>query len=340
VDVRALDAAIDGAFQAIGRSGVPDTRALLVVHHGTIIAERYAPGFARDTRFQSWSVAKSITHALVGILVGQGRLDVHAPADVSAWRHDGDPRGGITLEQLLRMTSGLDGPDDDDRPLASFALEMTYGAGARDTAAFAETARLVHPPGTHWAYSTPSTAIVAQILGRTVGGGREGMLAFMRDALFAPLGMTSAVPEFDAAGTFEGGMFVHATARDYARFGLLYLRDGIWDGRRVLPEGWVDFARTITSAPENGVYGAHFWVNGAPSAAPMQFPLLLDGPASVFGASGANGQKILLVPTRDLMILRFGHVDAIGYPTLQRSLAAIAGAFPEPARRAAASSAP
>src|SRR5262249_36762750 len=159
-------------------------------------------------------------------------LDIHGPADVAAWRREGDPRGPITLEQLLQMTSGLDSPDDDEHPTRSFPMEMTYGAGALDIAAFAQAAPLVHPPGTYWAYSTASTTIVCHLIGRAVGGGRDGMLTFMRGELFEPIGMRSVIPEFDSAGTFEGGMFVHATARDYARFGLLYLRDGVWDGKR------------------------------------------------------------------------------------------------------------
>jgi CubicO group peptidase (beta-lactamase class C family) len=329
VDRRVLETGITLAFEAIGRSGLPDTRALLVVHRGAIVTERYASGFGAESRFQSYSVAKSITHALVGILVRQGKLDVHAPADVAAWHREGDPRGAITLEQLIRMTSGLDGADDDDRPLRSFPIEMTYGAGARDVAAFAEALPLVHPPGTHWAYSTASTTIVAHLIGRAVGGGRDGMLTFMHDELFAPLGMHSVVPEFDSAGTFEGGMFVHATARDYARFGLLYLRDGVWDGKRILPDGWVDFARTAAPASNNGVYGAGFWVNGKPADAPMQFRILAGGPDSTFGASGVFGQLIVIVPTRDLLVVRLGLVDAITYPVIKESLALVVAAFPD-----------
>jgi CubicO group peptidase (beta-lactamase class C family) len=302
---------------------------MLVVHRGAIVGEHYAPGTTAESRFQSYSVAKSVTHALVGILVRQGKLDIHRPADIAAWRAAGDPRGGITLAQLLQMTSGLDHPDDDDRPFRSFGVEMTYGAGATDTAAFATGAPLAHPPGSHWAYSTASTAIVAYLVGRAVGGGRDGMLTFMHDQLFAPLGMRSAVPEFDLAGTFEGGMFVHATARDYARFGLLYLRNGIWDGEQILPTGWVDFARTRAPPPNNGVYGAGFWTNGIPSAAPMQYPILPGQPDSVFGASGVFGQLIIIVPTRDLLVVRLGRSEAITYPVMKESLARIVGAFPD-----------
>jgi CubicO group peptidase (beta-lactamase class C family) len=338
VDRRALESGLELAFAALGRGGLPDTRAVLVVHRGAVVVERYAPGFGSDSRFQSYSVAKSITHALAGVLVRQGRLDIHRPADVVAWRGEGDPRRRITPEQLLQMTSGLDNADDDDTPLRSFSIEMTYGAGAADIAAFAAAAPLAHPPGTHWAYSTASTTIVAHLLGRAVGGGRDGMLTFMREQLLAPLGMRSAVPEFDLAGTFEGGMFVHATARDYARFGLLYLRDGVWGGERILPAGWVDFARTAAPAPNNGVYGAGFWLNGQPSAAPMQFPILHGAPESAFGASGVFGQWVVIVPTRDLLVVRLGgFVDASKYPTLKQSLARIVEAFPdEPAAAGAA----
>src|SRR5262249_20613213 len=243
IDGKRLDAALDAAFAPVSANGLPDTRALLVVHGGTIVAERYAPGFGPDSRLQSWSMAKTVTQALVGILVGQKRLDLHAPAPVPAWHAPGDPRGAITLDQLLHMTSGLDNADGGEGP-DSFASRLLFGPGSRDVFAYASTVASVHAPDTHWAYSTGTSMIVAGIVGRTVGGGPDGMRDFMRRELFEPIGVRSAVPEFDAAGTFLGGAGVWATARDGARLGLLYLRDGVWDGRRVLPEGWVDYSRT------------------------------------------------------------------------------------------------
>lgn len=325
VDADELGRRIDAMF-ASREDGVADTRALVVVEGGRIVVERYADGFGPDNRFVSWSMAKSVTHALVGILVRDGRLDLGSPAPVPEWPA-GDPRHAITLEQLLWMTSGLDNGDGKPDGASFFAAELLFGRGEHDAAAFAANVPLLRPPGTYWAYSTATSALVAGIVGRQVGGGRDGMLQFMRSELFEPLGMTSAVPEFDAKGTFLGGASLWATARDWARFGLLYLRDGLWDGRRVLAEGWVDRARTPAPAANNGSYGAHFWLSRPPAQG--QWPTLADSESSAFMASGANGQVVMMVPTRDLVLVRLGEAHAIEEPEVIRLLGQIAGVFPE-----------
>jgi CubicO group peptidase (beta-lactamase class C family) len=325
VDVARLGAALDGAFTAVGHSGLPDTRAVLAVHRGVLVAERYAPGFTRDSRFQSWSMAKTVTQALLGILVRQGRLDVGATAPVPAWQGADDPRGAITIDHLLHMTSGLDNADGGEAP-DSFGSRLLFGVGARDVLGFATDVALRHPPGTHWAYSTGTSMILAGIAGRTVGGGRDGLVAFMRAELFGPLGMRSAVPEFDPTGTFLGGAFMWASAHDWARFGLLYLRDGVWEGRRVLPEGWVDYSRTPAPAPNNGVHGAHLWVNETPKEG--QFQPLPGLPSSVFSMAGNAGQFVVMVPTRDLVIVRLGEMQASTWRDASGILAAIGSAFP------------
>jgi CubicO group peptidase (beta-lactamase class C family) len=176
--------------------------------------------------------------------------------------------------------------------------------------------------------------LLARAAGEAAGGGREAALAFMRRELFEPLGIRSAVPEFDAAGSFLGGGFVWMTARDWARFGLLYLRDGVWGAegngasvRRILPEGWVDFSRSAAPAPNNTTFGAHLWRNVAP--APDQFPRLLpDGPDSVFSAQGAYGQLVVMVPTHDLVIVRLGELDGYDFTALTPLLAEILASFP------------
>jgi CubicO group peptidase (beta-lactamase class C family) len=322
VDRTDLDAAVASIFTAVGRGGVPDTRALLVVHRGAIVVERYASGFGPDSRFQSWSMAKSITQALVGILVRQGKLDVGAAADVPAWRADGDPRRAVTLDQLLHMTSGVANEDDLDDPADSVVTRMLFGDRSARMAEYAASLPLAHPPGSRWAYSTATSMIVADIVQRAAAGGKEAMLDFMRRELFDPLGMRSAVPEFDAGGTFMGGGFFHASARDYARFGYLYLRDGVWEGRRILPEGWVDYTR---AAPPSGNYGAHFWLNLPP--AERQYVLLPGGPPSAFGATGNEGQMIVVVPTHDLVAVRLGEMHACSWKTVTADLAAIVAAF-------------
>jgi CubicO group peptidase (beta-lactamase class C family) len=328
VDRAALERALDHAFATSGRGGLKNTRALLVVHRGALVTERYAPGFDPATRFHSWSMAKSVTQALVGILVREGRLDVLAPAPVPAWREPGDPRGVLTLNHLLHMTTGLqnsdghggEGPD-------SFMARLIFGTEAVDQAAFASSVPLAEKPDTHWAYSTGTSTILAWIAQRSAGGTRDALLAFMRRELFEPLGITSGVPEFDAAGTFMGGGFFWADARDWARFGYLYLRDGVWEGRRILPEGWVDYTRTPAPAPNNSTHTAHFWVNADPKEG--QFGLLPRGsPESIFCASGAYGQWVCMVPTHDLLIVRLGEMHGLTWDQVKRPLGKVIDAFP------------
>jgi CubicO group peptidase (beta-lactamase class C family) len=325
VDAAALENIAGAAFAARGPGGDPDTRALLLVHRGRVVFERYAPGFHRDSRFQSWSMAKNVTQALIGILVRQGRLDLKAPADVPAWKSEGDPRGAITLDDLLHMSSGLDNADGEERE-RSLVAELLFGRGSADMAAFGAAFPLTREPGTHWAYSTATSMIVADIAGRTIGGGREGILDFMHRELFDPLGMRSAVPEFDASGHFAGGVFMHASARDYARFGLLFLRDGVWGGRRILPGGWVDYTRTPAPAANNGTYGAHFWLNYEPG--PDQFANLPGGPESAFSVNGASGQFIMLIPTHDLILVRLGELHSSSEAEISGTLAEIVKLFP------------
>jgi CubicO group peptidase (beta-lactamase class C family) len=325
VDRAALAAALERTFSSKSPEGAPNARALLVVQHGSVVLERYAPGFDATSRFHSWSMAKSITQALVAILVQQGRLDVSAPAPVPLWQSD--ERRALTLDQLLHMTSGL--ANDDDRGGsggASMVADLIFGRGAADQAAFASSVPLVHDPDEHWAYSTATSTIVADIVQREVGGTRDAMLAFMHTELLGPLGMSGAIPEFDASGTFMGGGFFWASARDWARFGYLYLRDGIWDGKRILPEGWVRYTRTLAPAPNNWTYSAHFWINGEPQG--DQFTLLPGAPESVFCASGAYGQWVCMVPTHDLLLVRLGESRDLGWDEMKGALVDVIAAFP------------
>jgi CubicO group peptidase (beta-lactamase class C family) len=283
------------------------------VHRGRLVFERYAEGRGAADTFPSWSMAKSMLHAVVGILVGDGRLDVRAPAPLAAWRREGDPRGAITLEQLLRMVDGLDFVELYEPTGYSDVVAMIFGAGKEDVAAYAIARPLLHPAGTYWSYSSGTSNVVARIAGDAVGGGPEAMLAFLRERLFGPIGMASAKPRFDAAGTFIGSSFVFATAHDFARFGLLYLRDGTWDGARLLPRGWVDHARSETPA-SIGRYGAHWW-------------LALDG-SGIFTANGFQGQYIAIDPARDLVVVRLGVSTPAQRVDVVRGLRTITRAFP------------
>ncbi len=313
VDAASLDRVVHTlvAEPDVERTG--ETYALLFVHRGRIVAEAYGFGRDRDTPLVSWSMAKSITHALVGVLVREGRLDVHAPAPVPAWAGNADPRRAITTEHLLRMCDGLDFVEVYLPEGRSDVIVMLFQTGKDDVAAYAEARSLAREPGTYWNYSSGTSNVVAAIVGRAVGGSESAMGDFMHRELFGRLGMDSAQPRFDAAGNFIGSSYVFATARDFARFGLLYLRDGFWNGERVLPEGWVDHARSL-SIPSFDQYGAHWW-------------LARDG-SGIFHASGFHGQYIVVCPTRDLVVVRLGDTDEALRPHVKHLLRDAVEAFP------------
>jgi CubicO group peptidase (beta-lactamase class C family) len=285
---------LDFAFSDPAPETMGETHAFLAVQGGKIVAERYWRGFTETSTHHSWSQAKSITQALIGILVREGKVDIHAPADVPEWQGTDDPRRNITLDQLLRMSSGLKFAEDYVDAGVSDVIEMLFGSGKDDVAAFAANSPLIHPPGSAWSYSSGTSNIVARCAARALGASGDAFRAFMFRELFEPLGMASATPKFDAAGTFIGSSFCYCTARDFARFGLLYLRGGVWDGKRILPDGWADYARSPTPVPETEEmgYGAHWWLGMA-------------GPGS-FSANGYEGQYTVLVPELDLILVRNG----------------------------------
>lgn len=292
-----------------------ETHAVLVIQGGQIIVERYAAGYGPDKTFRSWSMAKSITHALAGILVGKGMISPDSLVRAPEWQAEGDPRQAITLDHLLRMSSGLAFVEDYVDDQVSDVLEMLYGPGRADVAAYAAGQALIHPPGAVCSYSSGTTNILARFLADLAGQNGEGFEAFMRGALFDPIGMRSAQPKFDAVGTFIGSSFCFCTAEDFARFGLLYLRDGVWNGHRLLPEGWVDAARSPGPAqPAEGLgYGAHWWLG-------------MGGPGS-FSANGYQGQFILIVPQDDLIIVRHGASPLQEAEALQNWMGALAACF-------------
>ena len=289
------------------------TLALLVVWRGRVVLERYAPSCGPDATLVSWSVAKSMLHALVGILVRDGKLDPRARADHPAWRAPGDPRAAITLEQLLRMRSGLAWREDYVDAQRSDVIEMLFGRGRDDVAAFAGESPLAAAPDTEWCYSSGSSNLVAWLAGRAIGGGADACAAFLRRELFARIGMASATARFDAAGSWIGSSFVFATARDFARFGLLYLRGGIWEGERVLPERWADHARTPTPGSA-GEYGAHWW--------------LPPGDEGMFSANGYRGQYVFVAPARDVVAVRLGQSTAEQQPLVRQWLAELVAQLP------------
>lgn len=322
VDRDKLTALLDQAFADPPPEAFPGTRAVLIVHRGMLVAERYAPGFGADRRFLSQSVAKTVLGALAGIAVRDGRLALDAPAPVARWK-EGDPRRAITLRHLLRMTDGLDFREAYFNLLTSDVLPMLFGDGRGDMAVYAAGRPLAAAPGTRWSYSSGTANLVSGLVRDAAGGTREGYLAFMKRELFDFIGMTSAEPEFDAAGTFVGSSWLHATGRDWARFGLLMLRGGVWEGRRVLPEGWVDFMRTPQS---NGLYGAMTWLNAGPEKR------VANAPADLFMATGHRGQVVAMIPSKDLVIVRFGRTAYADYAGMYWWIGEVIATFPDVTR--------
>jgi CubicO group peptidase (beta-lactamase class C family) len=275
-------------------------KAIVIVKDGHVIAERYAPGFTLDTPLLSYSVAKSFTNALLGILVRQGRLRIDQPVGAPEWKQPADPRNAVLIDDLLRMDSGIDAPETGSGfdPVS----QMLYGKD--DMAAFAAGFPLKESPRTQWEYTSANTLILDRLLGATVGGGAPGMRAFADQELFAPLHMDHVTMEFDGAGTFVGSAHVYAPARDYARLGQLFLADGVGpDGQRILPEGWVEYSRRSTLGSP---YGAGFWTNDGPSA-PAAARVARGFPKDGFFASGNRGQRIYIIPSEHLIVARFGY---------------------------------
>lgn len=273
------------------------TRALVVIRDGRLVGESYAAGFSPETRFLSWSMAKSVTSALIGVLVGEGLIDPAAPASVPEWGKPGDPRAGITIEHLLHMSSGLAFSEEYDAP-SSDVVTMLYRSS--DMAAFAASKALAHDPGAVFAYSSGTTNILQRLMRASLSENGRSYLSFAHEALFDRIGVGSAMFEPDASGVQVGSSYLYATARDWARLGQLYLDDGVWAGQRVLPEGWVEYSRRPAPASK-GDYGAHIWLNG--DAEDPMFPGL---PSDVFAFSGHDGQYVVIVPDKRLVIVRLG----------------------------------
>ncbi|MEM8618796.1 MAG: serine hydrolase [Actinomycetota bacterium] len=308
-----LDAVVGDLFDRPPDEGT--SLALMVLQGGDVIAERYGvqPANAfEDERvidasstLISWSMAKSMVHAATGILVADGLLDLDAPAPVPEWR--GTDKADITTLDLLEMRSGLRFVEDYVDDEISDCIEMLFGDSGPSHAGYTAAKPRIHSPGTVWNYSSGETNVICRIIGDIVAGGVGGlagdrqqqMLNFLDERLFGPIGMTSAAPKFDDAGDFVGSSYVYATARDFARFGELYRNDGVAPtGTRVLPAGWSDHARhKVADDPDTGLgYGRHWWV----------WP---DWPGSL-SCNGHEGQYIVVVPDRDVVVVHLGKTSA------------------------------
>jgi CubicO group peptidase (beta-lactamase class C family) len=300
----ALKAALDHAFEEPATPPLRRTKAVVVVRDGRVIAERYAEGIGIDTQLLGFSMTKSVINALIGVMTQQGLLSPSIPAPVPTWRSGSDPRREIEIEHLMRMTTGLALDETNSGFDPSSQMVFLHD----DMAGFAVSAPLIAPPGTRWHYSSGTTQILARIV-RDVAGGPEQSLILAWRGLFNPLGMRHVTLEFDAAGTLQGTAYMLASARDWARFGLLYLNDGVVGGRRILHEDWVDFCAAATLDTD---YGAGFWTNRSEHEH-ARGRVRMGIPRDAFFASGDLGQRIFIIPSQRLVVVRLGDsVDPSG----------------------------
>jgi CubicO group peptidase (beta-lactamase class C family) len=293
-----LDAAIKYAFGEPTIKEQRQTRAVLVVYNGRLIAEKYAEGYSVNSKQLGWSMTKSIMNALIGILVKQGKLDINNRAPISEWKND--ERREITIANLMHMSSGL---GYSHFPVASIDLtNMLFKEG--DMSASTINKSLKNKPGTVFYYSNGTANILSHIIRKTVGD--KDYYRFPYEQLFYKLGMYNTELEVDASGTFVGSSYCYATARDWARFGLLYLNDGVWNGERILPEGWVNFTATASNARNDSKaekYGALWWVNEGDKNNPVnrKYPHV---PPDCFSCEGYEGQSVWVIPSKKLVVVR------------------------------------
>lgn len=299
IDSFALANAVENIFRETDTLNPNRTRAIIVLYNNQIIAEQYAPGFLKSTRLTGWSMTKSVTSAITGILVKENRLNIDSPASVPEWQDRKDNRHQITVRHLLQQTSGLEFEEIYSK--SSHATRMLCQKG--DMGAYAASLPLKRPPGTQFHYSSGNTNILSRIIRQMIGD--NNYHAFPYESLFYKIGMYSVVLEPDASGTFVGSSYCFATARDWARFGLLYLNNGLCNGEQILPEGWVKESVTPSGATEQGQYGFKWWLNAGEKGRSENrlFPSL---PEDMFYADGFEGQNVFIIPSKKLVVVRLG----------------------------------
>lgn len=307
-----------------------ETRAVVVMANGKIAAERYAPGYGPGTRLISWSMAKTITATMIGLLASDGRLALDEPAPIPRWQRPGDPRAAITIRHLLQMRSGLDHTEAGEVPVESSEVRMLFLDGRDDMAQWAEEQPLEAEPGAKFEYSSNTTVILADIAARILTDNsrdpetrRRAVADYLHARLFEPLGMTSMVPEFDAAGTLIGGSLMHATARDFAKFGEFLRNKGSVGGAQLLPRQWVE--AMVTPSPRSPHYGFQTWLNRPVENSPL-FPT--RAPPTLFAMIGHMGQYVLISPEQRLTVVRLGHSDDAQRQALMPKLADLVELYP------------
>lgn len=327
VNRKALARAVDALFSTPELS---ETRAVLVLHQGRIVAERYAPGFHEGTSFISWSMAKSVTAVMIGELVADGRLRIDEGVPIPAWQRSGDPRGEITLRQLLQMRSGLRHTEAGDPTYQSDEVRMLFLDGRDNMAAYGEAQPLEADPGSKFEYSSATTVILADLAARALTTSTDpavriqAVREYLQTRLFEPLGMKSMVPEFDSSGTLIGGSLIHGSARDWAKFGEFLRNRGAVKGAQLVPSAWIDFM--TASSPVSPNYGGQLWLNRAVPGGGQQWA---GAPASAFSMNGHLGQYVIVSRENGVTVVRLGKTqDNLGRP-VQEALVRIITLFPK-----------
>lgn len=313
-----------------------ETRALVVMQGGRVIAERYAPGYGPDTRLISWSMAKSVTATLVGLMIADGRLALDEPAPVPEWQTPGDPRAKITLRHLLHMSSGLDHTELAEGDIEIFDADtpqMLFLDGRENIARYAETRPMEAEPGNKFEYSSATSNILADIMTRSLTDSkdpevrRDAMLEYARGRLFEPLGMKSAFIEFDRNGTMLGGSIIHATARDWAKFGEFLRNNGSVRAAQLLPTSWTRFMKTPSK--NDSSYGGHIWLNRVRNEGRDQVLFPGKAPSNIFAALGHLGQFVIVSPQHRLTIVRLGKTQDDQLDPVNDQLAKLISIFPK-----------
>jgi CubicO group peptidase (beta-lactamase class C family) len=315
-----------------------ETRAVVIMHGGIVVAERYAPGYGPDSKLISWSMAKTVTATLVGMMIADGRLALDEPAPIAAWQVPGDERRKITIRHLLHMASGIDHTEglDEEAGIPIYdgdTPRMLFMDGRDDVAHYAETRILEAQPGTKFEYSSATSHILVDIMTRALTDSkdplvrRNAMLEYAKGRLFDPLGMDSITPEFDRSGTMLGGSMMHATARDWAKLGEFLRNNGSVRGAQLLPVSWIKFMRT--SSPQDAAYGGHLWLNKKRPEGRDQVLFPGKGPGDIFAMLGHLGQFVLVSPQHKLTVVRLGKTVDAELDPIDEQLAKVVASFPK-----------
>lgn len=305
VDYKKLNKAADQAFDPNNGMTNLKTRSLMVLYKDSIILERYANGYDENTEILGWSMTKSIMNTWVGMMVKDSVLKVSDDNLFKEWKDD--DRKNITLNNLLHMDTGLEW--EEVYSGISPATKMLYNS--EDNGAVAMNLPLEFAIGEHWEYSSGTSNIISKYL-RNQFADHDDYLRFPHERIFQKLNMDDTTMEVDEAGGYIGSSYCYATTRDWARFGTFYLRDGVWNGERLLPEGWVEYSKTPVK-PSNGRYGAHFWTNASPK-------YYKDAPEDMYSANGFEGQRVFIIPSKDLVIVRMGLNQNIDFNRLVKDI--------------------